>query len=395
MNNDLTRGKRINWLLFIGILLVSANLRAPITSVGVALPSIKNDLGLSNTAVSIITIIPLVAFAVISSLAAKTSRKFGIERTIFYAMIFILIGTITRSLPYATWLYIGTIFIGVGIAFGNVLAPALIKAKFPLQIGMMTGYYTVVQTILGSISSYGTAPAVKAFNYNIALSLVGIITVITLIVWSFQLTARQDEVQSAQHNKINIWKSPLAWRITLLMGGQSMIFYSLINWLPAYLSNYGISINEAGIYLSIFQLAVIPLTFVIPIWAAKMSSQTIVILITGALFVIGVLIMMLYPQATLIAVIILGIGSGFSFGLANTLFSLKAEESATAAKLSGMSQSVGYLFAAIGPLFFGSLHDATHSWIPSLMILLVTALAILIFSTRAGRPQTIEQQFKN
>lgn len=33
--------KPFNWLLFIGVLLVGANLRAPITSIGVALPDIK------------------------------------------------------------------------------------------------------------------------------------------------------------------------------------------------------------------------------------------------------------------------------------------------------------------------------------------------------------------
>ena len=55
-----------NWLLFISVLLVGANLRAPITSVGVALPNIKEDLMLSNSAVSVITVVPLLSFAVIS-----------------------------------------------------------------------------------------------------------------------------------------------------------------------------------------------------------------------------------------------------------------------------------------------------------------------------------------
>ena len=55
MKQDTTHTK-INWLLFIGILLVAANLRAPITSIGIALPHIKDELMLSNTAVSFITV---------------------------------------------------------------------------------------------------------------------------------------------------------------------------------------------------------------------------------------------------------------------------------------------------------------------------------------------------
>ena len=133
------------------------------------MPDIKNDLAMSNSAVSVITVVPLIAFAIISLFAAKPVIAFGLERQFlcfmanidwrnrtFYHRCFMVI---YRYHPY----------IGIGIGFGNVLAPAVIKAKFPLHIGVMTGYYTVVMNVFGGLSSYGTAPFVKAFNYNIAL----------------------------------------------------------------------------------------------------------------------------------------------------------------------------------------------------------------------------------
>lgn len=382
--------KKINWLLFFGILLIGANLRAPITSVGVALPSIKNDLSLSNTTVSFIAIVPLLSFSIISLLAAKTSNWIGLEKTIFGALILILIGVVIRSFPNVSWLYIGTILLGIGIAFGNVLTPSIIKLKFPLRIGIMTGYYSVVMNILGSVSSYSTSPLIKMFNYNIALMLISIITICALIIWSFQLKNNQNNMESIKKSNMNIWKSPIAWKITLLMGGQSLIFYSLINWLPEYLTDYGISITLAGTYLSILQLSSIPLTFITPIWAAKMKSQVSIAILTGSMFVVGTLAMMFFPNLAIISVIVLGIASGLSFGLVNTFFSLRTEEGVTAAKLSGMSQAIGYLFATIGPMFFGVLHDVTNNWYASLSILLVTSIAILIFSSSAGRNETIE-----
>lgn len=289
-----------------------------------------------------------------------------------------------------SWLYIGTILLGIGIAFGNVLTPSIIKLKFPLRIGIMTGYYSVVMNILGSVSSYSTSPLIKMFNYNIALMLISIITICALIIWSFQLKNNQNNMESIKKSNMNIWKSPIAWKITLLMGGQSLIFYSLINWLPEYLTDYGISITLAGTYLSILQLSSIPLTFITPIWAAKMKSQVSIAILTGSMFVVGTLAMMFFPNLAIISVIVLGIASGLSFGLVNTFFSLRTEEGVTAAKLSGMSQAIGYLFAAIGPMFFGVLHDVTNNWYASLSILLVTSIAILIFSSSAGRNETIE-----
>ena len=389
--DHINRSKKQTLILFIGILLIGASLRAPITSVGIALPSIKETLNLSNTSVSLITIIPLLSFAVISLFAAKISHKFGLERTVFGALILICIGIALRAITGVSWLYVGTVLIGVGIAFGNVLTPGIIKMNFPLRIGIMTGYYTVVMNIFGSASSYVTAPLVKHFNYNIALSLIGIVTFIGIIIWSFQLNKHEKVNSSQTTTNINVWKSPLSWQITLLMGGQSMIFYSLINWLPEFLLSHGTPINEAGIYLSILQLAIIPLTFVTPIFAEKMKNQVLITFVTGLLFVLGILTLMLQLNWAFLGIILIGIASGLAFGLVNTFFGLRTENGLTAAKLSGMSQSVGYLFAAIGPLLFGILHDATNSWNTSFGILLVTSIIIMIIGSRAGRNITIEQ----
>ncbi|MCJ1777986.1 CynX/NimT family MFS transporter [Mammaliicoccus sciuri] len=389
--DHINRSKKQTLILFIGILLIGASLRAPITSVGIALPSIKDTLNLSNTSVSLITIIPLLSFAVISLFAAKISHKFGLERTVFGALILICVGIALRAITGVSWLYVGTILIGVGIAFGNVLTPGIIKMNFPLRIGIMTGYYTVVMNIFGSASSYVTAPLVKHFNYNIAISLIGIVTFIGIIIWSFQLNKHETVNSSQTTTNINVWKSPLSWQITLLMGGQSMIFYSLINWLPEFLLSHDTPINEAGIYLSILQLAIIPLTFVTPIFAEKMKNQVLITFVTGLLFVLGILTLMLQPNWAFLGIILIGIASGLAFGLVNTFFGLRTENGLTAAKLSGMSQSVGYLFAAIGPLLFGILHDATNSWNTSFGILLVTPIIIMIIGSRAGRNITIEQ----
>ncbi|WP_217972241.1 CynX/NimT family MFS transporter [Staphylococcus xylosus] len=382
--------KPFNWLLFIGILLVGANLRAPITSIGVALPDIKADLALSNSAVSVVTVVPLLAFAVISLFAARTSNRFGLEKTIFLALWLILIGIVVRSITGISWLYVGTVLIGIGIGFGNVLAPAVIKAKFPLHIGIMTGYYTVVMNVFGGLSSYGTAPLVKAFNYNIAISVIGIVTLLTIILWSFQLKGKQEVTTAIPRESINVWKSPLSWQITILMGGQSLIFYSLINWMPAYLAQSGMSISEAGAYLSVLQISIIPFTFITPIFATKMKSQFLLTFITGLCFIAGVVIMIFIPNLAIISTILIGMAGGIAFGLVNTFFSLRTEHSQTAAKLSGMAQSIGYLFAAIGPLLFGILHDITGEWLASLSILLITACIITLFGSQAGRNRTIE-----
>lgn len=379
-------------LLLIAVLLLSANLRAPLTSVGVLLPAINDDLQLSAFATSIIAILPLLAFSFASLFAAPVSTKIGLNRTIVYALIVITVGIIFRSLGSSTLLFTGILLIGIGIAFGNVLAPVFIKASFPLQVGIVTALYTVSMNIFGALSSAVSAPIAKATNYNISLAVIGIVTIITLIIWIIVL--QKDKEVEAPHPiamTSSIWRSPLAWQITLFMGGQSVIFYSLINFLPIILKEQHIPVEVTGGYLTVLQMAIIIFTFIIPMIAANMAHQVYLGCINGLLFMAGIA-GMIYGDVKymLVYILFIGVALGISFGLVNLFFSLKTEYTHTAKQLSGMAQSIGYLFAALSVLIFGVIHDYTHNWSHSLYFLLADALLMLIVGMLAGRKHTIE-----
>lgn len=394
----MSRIKQLNhkslWLI-LGIMFIAANLRAPITSVGVVVPTLREALHLSTTAISILSILPLLIFVIVSLIAAQLSHRFGLERTLFFALMCIFIGIIVRSIAGVPFLFIGTVFIGIGIGLGNVLTPGLIKSSFPLQIGLMTGIYTVLMNIFGAISSLATGPIAKASNYNIALGLMGVVTFITLLIWFRQLFGRSKKTGTFDDIKYNVWKSPLSWQITILMGAQSLIFYSLINWLPEMLLDSGISVEISGLYLTIMQIAIIPVTFIVPVFAAKMKSQFMITLFAGVLFIISTIGMIVFDaKFILIFIILLGIAGGFAFGLVNTFFSLRTETGMVAAKLSGMAQSIGYIFAAFGPFLIGMIHDATNSWNIALLTMVVTSFIITIFASGAGRNKTIEETLR-
>lgn len=379
-------------LLLVAVLLLSANLRAPLTSVGVLLPAINNDLQLSAFAISIIAILPLLAFSFASLFAAPVSTKIGLNRTIVYALIVITIGIILRSLGSSTLLFTGILLIGIGIAFGNVLAPVFIKASFPLQVGVVTALYTVSMNIFGALSSAVSAPIAKATNYNISLAMIGIVTIITLIIWIIVLQKDKDvEAPQAITMTSSIWRSPLAWQITLFMGGQSVIFYSLINFLPIILKEQQIPVEVTGGYLTVLQIAIIIFTFIIPMIAANMAHQVYLGCINGLLFIAGIA-GMIYGDVKymLVYILFIGVALGISFGLVNLFFSMKTEYTHTAKQLSGMAQAIGYLFAALSVLVFGVIHDYTHNWNHSLYFLLADALLMLIVGMLAGRKRTIE-----
>ncbi|NOU98684.1 CynX/NimT family MFS transporter [Paenibacillus planticolens] len=381
------------WLIILGIIVIAANLRAPLTSVGPLASLIRDNVHISNTLAGLITTVPLLAFALLSPFVPKLGRKYGVERVILIALIFLTVGIVIRSLSGAANLYVGTAILGFAIAVCNVLLPSLIKRDFSNKIGAMTGVYSISMNLCGAIASGISVPlAVGAgLKWQGALGIWGFLSFLSILCWLPQLKNRSKQVPTSGNkqpinNDVNVWRSSLAWQVTLFMGIQSMIFYVLIAWLPEILKQQGIDSGQSGWYLSIMQLALLPFTFIVPVIAGRMSNQRSLVIITSILILTGTL-GLLYGSSNLILlwIIILGIGGGFAFSLAMMFFGLRTENSQQAAELSGMAQSIGYLLAAIGPALIGYLHDATNSWTMPLLILVGASILLFMFGIGAAR----------
>lgn len=378
------------WILVVGIIFVGITLRAPLTSVGPLIGTIKEDLQISNTLAGTITTLPLLAFAVFSPFAPKLSRRFGVERMILYSMALLTIGILLRSLPGgAIWL--GTGLLGLAISFCNVLLPGLIKRDFPDKMGMMTGAYSVSMNLCGAIASGLSVPLAIGFGlgWQVSLGLWAVLSSLSLLLWLPQVRKRdsQQTIQrDAKAKPVRLWRSPLAWQVTFFMGIQSLFFYIIITWLPEILVSRGASTEQAGWQLSIMQLSVLPFTFVIPILAGRSSDQRPLVIITATLLLAGALGLAFGGlQASYIWTISLGVGAGSAFSLSMMFFGLRTRTLQEAAELSGMAQAVGYLLAAIGPMFFGFLHDVTGDWKVPLLVLAGAAILFLLTGLGAGR----------
>src|SRR5699024_7488770 len=103
------------------------------------------------------------------------------------------------------------------------------------------------------------------------------------------------------------WKSPLAWQVALFMGLQSLIFYVTISWLTEILIDFGVSQTAAGFFLSYFQLLGIPVSFMMPLFATRLKSQSTLVIIINLTYI------------TVIAY-------SYNFALALTFLSIRAKD---------------------------------------------------------------------
>lgn len=68
------------FLLLAGILLIAANLRAPITGAAPILEMIRDMSGLGTAVTGALTTLPLLAFAITSPFCMLLGREYGLER---------------------------------------------------------------------------------------------------------------------------------------------------------------------------------------------------------------------------------------------------------------------------------------------------------------------------
>lgn len=382
-------------VLLLGIIMIATTLRSPITAVGPLIETIRSDTGMSHTLAGLLTTFPLLAFAVISPLAPKLSRKWGMERTLFLGVLAVTAGVLLRFIPSLTALFAGTILLGVGIALSNVLLPSLIKRDFPLRTGIMTGIYSVSMNIFAAVASGISVPVASHLHSGWRGSLVvwGILSAAALLVWLPQLRYHHQAAQVKVSGKSGVWGSKLAWQVTVVMGLQSFVFYSVVAWLPEILTERGMDSSTAGWMLSLLQLFSVPVTFIVPVLAAKFKNQRLLVFLTFLCFMIGFTFLLTGVEALVPAAVIpIGMATGSAFGLCTMFFVLRTHNSQQAAELSGMAQSIGYLLAAVGPLLFGFVHDLTGSWTAAIVLLVAVGIVYMLAGWGAGSNRYIGEK---
>lgn len=391
-NKILTKGSKIG-LLF-GVLFLAINLRPALSSVGPLMEDIGKSLHLSESLLGLLTTLPLLAFAVVSTITPIFTKRFGIGKTLLAAMALLTIGILIRSTNGILGLYFGTTLLGIAIAFGNVLIPAITKNNFPHRAGLVTSLHSASMSLGAAMAAGLSVPLANKLNlgWQGSLSVWAILAVFAFFIWLPQIKKIKN-TQPTRNLKAgikNLSGSRLMWQIAIYMGLQSLAFYVILAWLPTILLEYGYSSEFSGWMLSLSQATGILGALIIPLWAGSRKDQRLVIGVLIALEIISLLGLMLPDLAPIfIWVGILGFVLGGTFGLALLLIVLRSPDSETAAELSGLVQSIGYLLAAIGPLLVGVIQDFSQEWNYSLAFLIAVSSYKFIAGMQAGKPSKV------
>jgi MFS transporter, CP family, cyanate transporter len=319
------------------------------------LDTIRADLGLSGKGAGLLTALPVVCMGLFAPVGAALARRVGREAAVACALVLVAGGTLARGLDVSALpLYGGTLVAGIGIAIGGALLPGVVKAWFPSHPGAVTGLYTAGLVAGAMLASAATVPVMDAL---------GIGWLAALVVW-VPVTRRLRAAAEPAPGRLRLpWRSPVAWRVTLFMGSQSLLYYAAVTWLSPLYVAAGWSEGRAGLLLGLFSFTQVFSALAVPTMADRTGDhRPWVALCVGTATVMLAAFALVPTAAPWLWAALLGLGVGGMFALALTLLVKLAPSPAAAASLSGMALLVGYLLAATGPVLAGALHDASGSY---------------------------------
>ncbi|GAA2619017.1 MFS transporter [Actinomadura fulvescens] len=375
------------WMLA-GLVLLTINLRSAITGIPPVLGDLQDTFALSGVEVSLLTTLPVLCLGVFASVAPLVARRLGTDTAIAGALVMITGGIVLRVAPSSSALFAGTVLAGAGIAMGNVLMPAVIKRHFADRVGSLTGLAMMLMAGSGAVAAGLAVPLDNAGGWRMALAVWAVPSAIAALVWGpLALRGRREGPSApAMRSTGSLLRSPLAWSVAVFMGMASLMFYVLMSWLPEIMRDHGFAAAEAGMMVSYMMIIGIPLGFAVPVLAARVRDQRFLVVGVAVAMVVGLIGMLIAPEAGWLWVTVLGLSTGSAFPLAYTLLSLRSPSPAVAARLSGMAQTGGYLLAGLGPLAVGVLHSVTGGWEVSLGLLLILVVPETVFGLMAARP---------
>jgi CP family cyanate transporter-like MFS transporter len=378
-------------LLAVGIVLLASNLRPAVTTVGPLADDIRGALGVSNAVLGMLTALPILSFGAFSIVATPLALRFGMERVLGAAMVVLAAGILLRSEGSVPAAFIGTTVVGVGIAFGNVLLPGLVKEEFPERSGPMTSLYVSVLVAMAGVASALSVPLADdlGLGWQGSLAFWAIPAAIAFCVWIPQLR-RKHRPAGASSGAPVPYRSPLAWQITLFMGLQSLLFFTVLAWLPDMLHDQGVSFSRGGLIAGLMQAGGLLATIVTPVLATRRPTQTHLVLVNAAIAAAGVAGLIVAPaDYALLWALLIGASTGAFLSLALTFLVLRAPDTRHTAALSGMVQSGGYMLAAVGAPAIGGLHDLAGGWTLPLWVLMADVALCCVMGLGAARDRQV------
>lgn len=375
------------------IALIGFQLRSIIVGVAPVLPELRADLHLSFSEAGALTAIPVLGLGAAAVPGALLVNRFGARKVVGGATLGLGLAALMRlspPLPYS--LFIWTAVLALLIATAQPAIAVVVRNWFPGRIQQVSTIYAM-SLGLGALASATLSVYLLAFGgWRATFVVWAVLAVVAAVVWIWLAPGRNSIHEPLPHGLGRLVRSREVWHVAALFGGQSLVFYGGITWIPFLLRSSGHS--YLALVLFLFQVMSLPLTVILTMIDRPWATSRFWYAAGGLLMTAGSLgfVLDLTRFAGLWAAMA-GLGNSMVFAGANALPALLGRRSEVAG-YTALMLTAGYTFAFFGPLVGGVLLDHTHVitspfWVISASAVMTAVLGASLskhFGYRANDP---------
>ncbi|MBF6590349.1 MAG: MFS transporter [Ktedonobacterales bacterium] len=351
-------------VIFGVIAFVGLNLRSVILAVPPVLPQIQHDLGLSYTATGLLTSLPVLLMGGAAWLAGMLIAWRGGRFTVALGLALLASGSLLRAaVPGVVPLYLCTVALSLGIALAQTTIPVLARQWFPRQIGLVAALYTDGLIVGETLGASLTVPVVLGLlgPYAWADSFIfwSVPVVVALALWLWLAPpappmARRDggAARATPPRGARVG----GWHLGLVLGAGSLVYFGMNTWIAPYNLAQGAA-AATPLSLTVLNAAQLPVSLAMTLVAQRLAGRRWPFVAAGVVSLVATAGWVWTPVALQpIWAALLGGSAACVFVLAIALPALLADAHEVA-RLTGITLTISYSFAFLGPLVGGALWD--------------------------------------
>lgn len=372
--------------------LVGLCLRITVLAIPPVIPQIHQSFAMSQAAVGALTSLPVLLFSFAAVPGSLLVSRFG-PAHVMTAGIFVtaIAGALRGFSPSLAGLFLTTFAMGFGIAIMQPALPAVVRDWTPQRIALGTAVYSNGLLVGEALSASLTIPFVLPMaggDWRLAVAFWSLPVLLFGILAAAE-TARRHEPRgptAAPSRWWPDWRDPLTWRLGLLSGYASSLYFGTNAFLPDYLAARGRPdlLNAA---LSTLNWVQIPASILMLLYAPRLTLRRWPFVSLTTLSLVAVTALIALPvEIAAWWTGLLGFCNAFLLILMLALPPLIGAPG-DVHRLSAAMIAIGYLCAFLVPIAGGALWDLTGAAPAGFAPVVAFGLVALFLGTRLRFPR--------
>ncbi|MDX6911324.1 cyanate transporter [Hafnia paralvei] len=372
-------------LMLLVLVLIGLNMRPLLTSIGPLLPQLREASGMSFTAVSLLTALPVVAMGVLALAGGWVDRHFSERNSVALSLLAIAVGALLRELaPQSLLLLSSALLGGIGIGIIQAVMPAVIKRTFQRRMPLVMGLWSAALMGGGGLGAALTPWLAEHSDvWHRSLAWWALPALVALIGWWPQSKALNQPIKSSQlAQPLRLHLSPRAWTLGLYFGLINGGYTSLIAWLPPYYMQLGATAQFSGSLLALMTVGQAAGALILPMFARKQDRRSL-LMAALTLQLIGFCGFIWLPlQMSVLWAVVCGFGLGGAFPLCLVLALDHSPQPAIAGRLVAFMQGIGFIVAGLSPYLSGLLRSLSGNFLLDWMFHAVLVVGLMLLTLR-------------